>query len=84
MAQKDNHSLYNDSDGKTNAVFEFLRAIDTSRSKAAARVVIQARTLAMKGKLDEALYLVGYTNDRTRLDLDFDDEGNRVRARGTA
>lgn len=97
MTQKENHSLYNDADGKTKAVMSFLESVRAPKvyytrdkenrlmvsvenhTRPYLRVVNEAVDLATRGKLDEALELVGYKNDRSPLDLYFDQDGNRVR-----
>jgi hypothetical protein len=66
------HSIYNDNDGKTRAVFEFLNSIDDD-NRHHAKLIAEAKIIAQQGHLDDALEHVGYTNDQTPLHFPSDE-----------
>lgn len=80
----EDHTIYNDADGKTRAVFALIKTIDAERHKHPKKVnevINEATIMAQHGRLDDALHHVGYKNDNAPLDLMWDNDGNRQRRR---
>lgn len=68
------HSLYNDNDGKTRNIIEYLRSIDDDTNKQRSQRLNEALHLAQQGHLNEALEHIGYTNDATPLHIPNDEK----------